>query len=322
MRFFPLLRDRDKMRRRRSKREGRPEVVVVGSVALDRIQTPFETRRDVLGGSLTYAAMASSRFAPTGIVGVVGADFPSCWMTLFEKSGIDVRGLVSKPGRTFRWSGVYENDMISRRTLATELNVFADFNPKLPLEYTSAPFILLGNISPALQVYVLEQVRRPRFVVADTMNLWINTQRRLVKKLVSLVDALMLNDEEARLLAERHSLSACAELLLSWGPSHLVIKKGEHGAMLFSRRGIFLVPAYPVTKPRDPTGAGDTFAGAFIGALAASGRVSDGAVRDALVWGSVMASFCVENFGADKLAMVGQRNIVRRRRDLMRMISV
>jgi len=308
------------------KRKGRkglaPRVVIVGSVALDTIRTPFDRKKDVLGGSLTYAALASSRFAATGAVGVVGTDFPARWTGLLARAGVDIRGLARRQGRTFRWSGVYEKDMINRRTLATELNVFADFRPDLPADYRRAPFFLIGNISPDLQLRVLEQAPAARFVAADTMNLWIKTDRRRLVKLISQTDTLMLNDEEARLLTGRHNLAACAEALLALGPSYLVIKKGEHGAMLFSRRGIFLTPAYPVSDVRDPTGAGDSFAGAFIGALAASGRVSDAAVRDALIWGSVVASFSVENFGADSLARVRWESIVSRRRELLRMMKV
>ncbi|MBN1557766.1 MAG: sugar kinase, partial [Lentisphaerae bacterium] len=208
------------------------EVVVVGSVALDTVATPFERREALLGGSCTYACAAASFFAATGMVGIVGEDFPEEHVKLYARFGIDTAGLQRVPGETFRWEGEYEDDMINRRTLLTELNVFESFSPELPEAYREAPFLLLGNIAPSLQLHVLDQVRGTRFTMADTMDLWINTTRDALMELIGRVDMVTLNDSEARMLAEEHNLRRCAEKILEWGPSYAVIKKGEHGAMV------------------------------------------------------------------------------------------
>ncbi len=273
--------------------------MVVGSVALDSIETPFQRKKDLLGGSCSYACSAASFFTRVGMVGIVGDDFPARHIELYNDFGMDLAGLQIVPGKTFRWSGVYEDDMINRRTLSTELNVFASFLPELPDEYSKARFFLLGNIAPDLQLHVLSKAETTAFTVADTMDLWINTARKPLMKLISKVNMLMLNDSEARLLTGRHNLKAAASALLRMGPQYIVIKKGEHGAMLFSKAGIFLVPAFPVDEVVDPTGAGDTFAGAFIGSLAKSGSVSEHSVRESLLYGSVVASFCVQEFSLD-----------------------
>ena len=295
------------------------QLVVVGSIGLDTIATPGERRRELLGGSVSYACAAASFFCKVGMVGVVGEDFPAAHVAAYRRMGIDLAGLSRERGRTFRWSGVYERDMINRRTLATELNVFERFDPVLPEGYRSAPFFLLGNISPQLQLRVLDQARAPRLVLADTMDLWIRTARDAVVELASRVHVLALNDGEARMLAGRHNLVECGERLLAMGPRCVVVKKGEHGALLFRRGGLSIVPAFPVRAVRDPTGAGDAFAGAAMGFLAGSRASSLPRVREALLRGAVVASFAVEDFSLGALAGLTRSGIAGRLRALRRM---
>lgn len=297
-------------------------LVVVGSVALDNVATPAEERRDVLGGSVSYACAAASPFTRAGMVGVAGSDFPKECVKLLGEFGIDMRGLQEVEGKTFRWSGVYERDMNTRRTLSTELNVFASFSPELPEAYRESPFLFLANINPGLQLDVLQQVRSPRFVAADTMDLWIKTAREPLMKLISGVDMLLLNDGEARELTGEEHLVKAAGCLLEMGPRYVVIKKGEHGGMLFSRESVFLLPAYPVEEVRDPTGAGDAFAGALVGYLSRAPRASAGAVRRAMAAGTVLASFAVESFGLEKLAGIKRSDIESRMRKFLGMIRV
>jgi cytidine kinase len=304
-------------------REGREvQLVAVGSIGLDTIETPFERREDLLGGSLSYACAAAALFARVGMVGVVGDDFPRAHIALYRRLGIDLRGLAEAQGRTFRWSGAYAPDMVNRRTLATELNVFASFSPEIPEGYRRAPFLLLGNISPELQLRVLAQMRRPRFTMADTMDLWINTARDALMSVIARVDMLTLNDGEARLLTGQHNLRRCAEIIAGWGPRYVLIKKGEHGAMLVSPDGIWLAPAYPVEAVRDPTGAGDTFAGGFLGRLAEAPRLTRRAVREALLYGAVLASFSVEDFSLGRLQGLKRGDVDARLRELRRMMTV
>jgi len=252
----------------------------------------------------------------------VGDDFPKECVKLYEDFGVDLAGLKREPGQTFRWSGVYDEDMINRRTLSTELNVFADFTPELPEPYRTAPFFLLGNISPGLQLHVLSQAGGAEFVVADTMDLWINTARDELMDVISKVDMLTLNDSEARLLTGCHNLRTCAETILGLGPQYVVVKKGEHGAMLFSESGVFIAPAYPVGAVVDPTGAGDSFAGGFLGALARGGSVDEAAVRLSILYGSVVASFGVEAFGLCQFASLSLDGIEARLAELREMIGV
>lgn len=289
-----------------------PRLVVVGSIGLDTIETPSERRADVLGGSVSYACAAASFFTRPGMVGVVGTDFPKGARTLFRRMGVDTRGLQVAEGQTFRWSGVYEENMDNRRTLRTDLNVFADFMPELPPSYRRAPFLFLANIAPALQLHVLEQVESPRFVMADTMDLWIRTTPEDLRRVVSHVDLLTVNESEARHWTGRHGLLEAARELLKLGPQYVIVKKGEHGSMLVTRSSVFLLPAYPVEDVRDPTGAGDTFAGGFMGRLAAGGRVGESAIRSAMVYGGVVASFGVEAFSLDRLARLTGREIAAR----------
>jgi sugar/nucleoside kinase (ribokinase family) len=302
----------------------RPDVklVVVGSIGLDTIETPVARREDLLGGSVSYACAGASFFAPVGMVGVVGDDFPAACVDVYRQFRIDLRGLHRKPGRTFRWSGVYEADLNTRRTLATELNVFAQFEPDLPAAYRQAPYLFLANISPALQRHVLSQMQAPRFVAADTMDLWINTAREPLMQVIGGVDLLTLNDSEARLLTGEHSLVRAARRVLEWGPDYVVIKKGEHGAMLFSGGGVFVQPAYPLEDVQDPTGAGDTFAGGFMGALAADGRLDEASVRRAMAYGGVVASFGVEAFSLDRLRTLSRADIEARLAEYRRLVSL
>ncbi len=297
-------------------------LVIVGSIGLDTIETKFDKRENLLGGSVSYACAAASFFTRTGMVGVVGTDFPEEYMACYKKFGIDLDGLMTEEGKTFHWSGVYEDDMINRRTLATELNVFADFAPELPESYRDAPFILLGNISPELQLHVLSQARSPKFVIADTMDLWINIADEPLMDVISKVNMLTLNDSEARLLTQEHNLKTCAKKILDMGPDYVVIKKGEHGAMLVTRDGIFLVPAYPVDEVHDPTGAGDSFAGGFMGYLAKQGEVTDRVVKEALLCGSVVASFGVEAFSLESLESLTIEQIDARLTELKEMIQL
>ncbi len=298
------------------------ELVIVGSIGLDDVETPFDRREGLLGGSVSYACVAASFFVKTGMVGVVGEDFPEEYRQLYVGKGIDVSGLEQVAGKTFRWGGVYEDDMINRRTLFTELNVFEQFEPKVPESYHGAPYVMLGNISPELQLAVLEQSRGASFVMADTMDLWINIALEPLREVMSRVDMLMLNDSEAALLTGRRNMREAAEAILDMGPKYVVIKRGEHGAMLFSGPHIYFVPAYPVHAVHDPTGAGDTFAGAFMGALAKSGEVSDKTIRNALLTGSVVASFNVESFSLDRITDVKMHEIESRIDQLFRMISL
>ena len=301
---------------------GNVQLVVVGSVALDTIETPFDKRDDLLGGSVSYACAAASFFTTVGAVGIVGDDFPAAAIETYERLGVDLAGLQRVPGKTFRWSGVYEDDMINRRTLSTDLNVFEHFTPELPESYRDAPFLLLGNISPELQLHVLSQIRAPELVVADTMDLWINVARDPLAEVIAKSDMLTLNDVEARMLTDQHNIRKCADAILEMGPKYVVIKKGEHGAILVSEEGIFIIPAYPVDSVEDPTGAGDAFAGGFLGALAREGKTDERAVRQALLYGSVVASVGVQRFSLESFDNLRLANIENRLMELKGMMRV
>ncbi|NQT94370.1 MAG: sugar kinase [Lentisphaerae bacterium] len=298
------------------------KLVVVGSIAIDEIETSRERRDNLLGGSVSYACAAASFFTKTGMVGVVGDDFSDDYTGLYSDLGIDMAGLERVSGKTFRWSGVYDKDMINRQTRSTDLNVFESFSPTLPGCYRKAPYLLLGNISPSLQLEVFSQAEEPEFVVADTMDLWINTDRDALMEVIARVNMLTLNDSEAHLLIGHRNLRKCAEEILAMGPQYVVLKKGEHGAMLVSESGIFLVPAFPVTVLKDPTGAGDSFAGGFLGFLAGAGSLDDSAMRESLLRGSVVASFGVEEFSLDRLEKLTRSEIDERVAALKKMISV
>lgn len=287
-------------------------LLVVGSIAIDDVKTPLETRTNLLGGSASYAAVAASFFAPVRLVGVVGDDFPPRYRKLFLKRGIDLEGLQVEKGRTFHWSGEYLQDLNQRRTLAIELNVFEHFRPVIPRHYRKTPFVLLGNIAPALQMHVLDQIPRPQFVLADTMDLWIETTRGDLMKLLRRVDAVCMNDSEARQLTGNGSLIQAGQTLLSYGPRYAIIKKGEHGCLLFARKRFFSASAYPLEEIQDPTGAGDVFAGSFMGYLAGQREVRFETLRRAVICGSAMASFNVEAFSLEGLLKLNRANILRR----------
>lgn len=295
-------------------------LVVVGSIGLDTIATPAARRRDILGGSVSYACAAASFFTRVGMVGVVGRDFPEQHSRVFRKFGIDQQGLQAADGKTFRWSGVYESNMNNRQTLSTHLNVFADFSPDLPREYRRSPFLFLANISPDLQLRVLSQMKALRFVAADTMDLWIKTARPKLLQVIRKVDMLLINDSEARELTGETHLVQAARRVMTMGPRYVVVKKGEHGSMLFSRHGLVLVPAYPVDVVHDPTGAGDAFAGGLMGMLASLRRITPETVRRAMVYGAMAASFTVEAFSLEKLQAIRRAHIDERVRQFLRMI--
>jgi cytidine kinase len=287
-------------------------IAIVGSVGIDTIETPSDRRVGILGGSASYACVAASYFAKTGMVGVVGTDFPKAYSKLFTSSGVDIAGLQVVPGETFRWSGVYEQNMDHRRTISTELGVFASFSPELPEAYRASPYVFLANIHPALQLHVLAQTKKPKFVLLDTMDLWINTARDTLTEVMKKVTMITINESEARHYTGEHTLIKAARKLLSHGPKFVVIKRGENGSMLFTKKNISLIPAYPLENLTDPTGAGDTFAGAFIGSLAENDLLTEHAVRSAMVYGSVVASFGCEGFSLDRLKKLTRREIEKR----------
>lgn len=285
-------------------------LLVVGSVALDSVETPFGRKEDILGGSATYFSTSASFFTPARVVAVVGEDFPEQHLNFLRGRGIDLEGLTRESGRTFRWKGRYGYELNEAQTLDTQLNVFQTFSPKLPEAYRDTPYVFLGNIHPELQGQVLDQVRAPKLVAADTMNFWINGSKPALLKTLKRVNLLFVNDAEARQLAGEHNVVKAARAILDMGPQRVVIKRGEYGALLFDREHIFACPAFPLAEVFDPTGAGDTFAGGFMGALATSkGPVDEAVLRRAMVMGSVMASFTVEKFSLERLREVTRPEI-------------
>ena len=279
-------------------------ILIVGSLAFDDIETPFGRSDNTLGGSSTYIALSASYFTEkVQMVGVVGSDFGDEHFELLHSKNIDTKGVEKvESGKTFRWAGRYHYDMNTRDTLDTQLNVFADFDPHVPAQYRSAEFVCLGNIDPELQLKVLDQMNKPKLVILDTMNFWIESKPEELKKTLQHVDIFILNDSEARLLSGDPNLVKSARIIRQMGPKTLIIKKGEHGALLFTENGIFVAPAFPLESIYDPTGAGDTFAGGFIGHLARCESINESELRRAVLYGSAMASFCVEKFGTEKIA--------------------
>lgn len=293
-------------------------VLVVGSIALDTVKTPFEEHADLLGGSASYAAVGVSFFSPASMVGIVGDDFPRAHVDFFQSRKIDMAGLQTVAGKTFRWSGEYMLDMNVRETRSVALNVFEHFNPVLPSSYKGASFVLLANIGPNLQNHVLDQMERPKFVIADTMDLWINIALDELKRLLKRVDMLILNDSEARQLTRQTSLVKAGQQIQEMGPRYVAVKKGEHGCLLFGENGdFFSCSAYPLEDVHDPTGAGDTFAGGLAGHLASrtQGSVKFADLRKAVVFGSVLASFNVEQFSLERMRTLTQADIQRRYED-------
>jgi sugar/nucleoside kinase (ribokinase family) len=289
--------------------------LVVGAVAFDSVRTPYGEAENILGGAATYFAVSASRFARVRVVAVVGDDFGEEQLRVFQDRGIDTAGLVRAPGKTFRWSAEYVGDMNEARTLETHLNVFEQFSPKIPGSYLDTEFVFLGNIDPVLQLHVRRQLPQVRLAALDSMNYWIKGRLEELKKALVEVDILVINETEARMLSGVSNLKKAAGLIRKMGPRTLVIKRGEHGVMLFSEGGIFSAPAFPLDQVHDPTGAGDSFGGGFMGHLARAGEFSDRQLRRAVIYGSVMASYAVEEFGLARLLRLTPEEIEGRYRE-------
>ena len=296
-------------------------VLVIGSVALDSVETPFGKAEDVLGGSATFFAASASLLAPVQLVGIVGKDYPVDRLEALAQRGVDLAGLECAEGESFHWRGRYRHDLNSAETIETRLGVFSHFRPKIPEQFRDAPFVFLGNIDPRLQLEVLRQVSKPRLVACDTMNFWIESRRSDILALLSQVDILTINDAEARQLTEQVNLVKAARWIMEHGPKHVIIKKGEHGAFMFTRSSVFYAPAYPLEEVFDPTGAGDAFAGGFIGYLARTGDLSEPNLKRAVVYGSAMGSFAVERFSIERFLEIGSEDIVKRVREFHRLVA-
>ncbi len=296
-------------------------VLVVGSVALDSVETPFGKADNVLGGSATFFSASASHFAPVQLVGVVGNDYPVDQLEALAARGVDLSGIERADGASFRWRGRYRHDLNAAETLETHLGVFSHFSPKIPASFRGAPFVFLANIDPRLQLDVLRQVERPRLVACDTMNFWIESRRPELLELLARVDLITLNDSEARQLTEEANLVKAARWILARGPKHVIIKKGEHGAFMFTESTVFFAPAFPLEDVFDPTGAGDSFAGGFMGYLARSGDLSEPNLRRAVVYGSAMGSFAVERFSIARFLELGPDEIAARVRQFHRLVT-
>ena len=296
-------------------------VLVVGSVALDSVETPFGKASDVLGGSGMFFSAAASHLSPVQLVGVVGSDYPVEKLEPLAKRGVDLAGLERAEGNSFRWRGRYRHDLNSAETLATHLGVFSNFRPKIPPQFRSAPFVFLANIDPRLQIEVLSQVERPKLVACDTMNFWIESRRPELITLLGKVDLITLNDGEARQLTEKANIIKAARWIMDKGPTRVIIKKGEHGAFRFTRDTVFFAPAYPLEDVFDPTGAGDSFAGGFMGYLARTGDLSEANLRRAVIYGSAMGSFAVEKFSIERLLEITRKDIDARVSDFRRLVA-
>ena len=296
-------------------------VLVVGSVALDSVETPFGKADEVLGGSATMFASSACHFGPVQLVGVVGSDYPMHKLEPLRAKGVDLAGLERAEGESFRWRARYRHDLNSAETLETRLGVFSRFRPQIPEAFRAAPYVFLGNIDPRLQLDVLRQVARPKLVACDTMNFWIESRRQDLHDLLGHVDLITLNDAEARQLTEETNLVKAARWIMARGPKHVVVKKGEHGAFLFSGASVFYAPAYPLESIFDPTGAGDSFAGGFIGWLAATDDLSEANMRRAVVYGSAMGSFAVEKFSNERTIALTLPEIDERVREFRRLVA-
>lgn len=294
-------------------------LLVVGSVALDSVKTPFGEVTEVLGGSATYFSTAASYFTTVRLIAVVGEDFPEAHVKFLKSRGIDLTGLERRPGQTFRWKGAYTHQLNEAQTLDTRLNVFETFRPNIPESYRAPELLFLGNIDPELQLSVLEQVKRPSLVACDTMNFWIERKREALWRVLEMVDVLIINDGEARALAQNPNLVQVAKEVLSRGVKHLIIKRGEYGVLMFNQKRTFGAPAFPLEAVLDPTGAGDTFAGGFMGYLSSTRNLSEESFRQAVVFGSVMASFTVEGFSLDRLRALDYKEIQTRFQEFKRL---
>ncbi|MGA9324822.1 MAG: PfkB family carbohydrate kinase [Salegentibacter sp.] len=290
------------------------KLLIVGTVAFDAIETPFGKTDKILGGAGTYIGLSAANFnVDSAVVSVVGDDFPQNYLDLLTKNNINIDGLeVVKGGKTFFWSGKYHNDLNTRDTLDTQLNVLADFQPVVPGSYKDAEFVMLGNLHPLVQLSVLEQIENPKLVILDTMNFWMDNTWDDLMKVIAKVDVITINDEEARQLSGEHSLVKAARKIGEMGPKYVVIKKGEHGALLFHEEEIFFAPALPLEEVFDPTGAGDTFAGGFAGYLAKSEDISFENMKNAIIYGSNLASFCVEKFGTERMQEISPAEVQER----------
>ena len=290
------------------------KLLTVGTVAFDAIETPFGKTDKILGGAATYIGLSASHFnVDNAVVSIVGDDFPKNYLDLLQNKKIDIQGVeIVNGGKTFFWSGKYHNDLNTRDTLDTQLNVLADFNPKVPEEYKNAEYVMLGNLHPNVQLSVLNQVENPKLVVLDTMNFWMDNTLDELKEVISKVDVITINDEEARQLSGEHSLVKAARIIEDMGPDYVVIKKGEHGALLFKGDQVFFAPALPLEEVFDPTGAGDTFAGGFIGYLAKTDDISFENMKKAIIYGSNLASFCVEKFGTERMQKLDPQEVENR----------
>jgi sugar/nucleoside kinase (ribokinase family) len=291
------------------------KLLIVGTVAFDAIETPFGKTDKILGGAATFIGLSASHFSlNAAIVSVVGEDFPEAYLQLLQQRNIDISGIeIVKGGKTFYWKGKYHNDLNSRDTLVTELNVLADFNPKVPVAYQDADVVMLGNLHPNIQISVLDQMtQKPKLVVLDTMNFWMDCALAELKEVMKRVDVITINDEEARQLSGEYSLVKAAKVIHEMGPKYVVIKKGEHGALLFHNQEVFFAPALPLEEVFDPTGAGDTFAGGFSGYIAQSGNISFHNMKNAIIQGSNLASFCVEKFGTERMENLSKEEVNQR----------
>jgi len=291
------------------------KLVIVGTVAFDAIETPFGKTDKILGGAATFIGLAATQFnLDPAIVSIVGGDFPEEYLKMLSNKNIDVSGIeMVKDGKTFFWSGKYHNDMNSRDTLATELNVLADFNPKVPENYKDAEIVMLGNLHPLTQISVLDQMdKKPKLAVLDTMNFWMNNALSDLHKVMKRIDVITINDDEARQLTGEYSLVVAARKIHEMGPKYVVIKKGEHGALLFHNDNVFYAPALPLEEVFDPTGAGDTFAGGFVGYIANTGDTSFENMKNAVIYGSTLASFCVEKFGTERMLNLSKSEVQQR----------
>jgi sugar/nucleoside kinase (ribokinase family) len=299
----------------------KPHLLIVGSLAFDDLEMPHGTFENVIGGAATYSSLAASLFTSVRVVGVVGSDFPAETLAAMTARGVDTRGVEKAAGKTFRWRGRDTADLASRESLDTQLNVFADFRPKIIAEYKDSPYVLLGNIHPALQLEVLAQVTAPKLVATDTMNFWITGEKKLLMDVLAKTQLLTINDEEARQLSGEHILPKAARAIMRMGPKTVIIKRGEHGALLFDEHGVFFAPAYPLEEVKDPTGAGDSFAGGLLGHLTAVGDASARTLRAAMFYGAALGSFCVEDVGPKRLFSLEKGDLGRRIEGFRKMVD-
>jgi len=294
-------------------------ILVIGSIALDSVQTPFGRRDETLGGSATYFSIAASFYSKVRIIATVGEDFPARYMRMFKMRGVDTSGITVTEGKTFRWKGRYDQDLNTAHTIYTHLNVFKYFNPQVPEGLKNTDLVFLANIDPDLQYSVLEQVKKPKLVACDSMNYWITNKRPSLERLLPKIDILLLNDSEARLLSKTDNLKKAARTILSYGPKAIIIKRGEHGVIYFSKHSYFIAPAYLLETLRDPTGAGDTFAGGLMGYISGARHINESTIKKGIIYGSILASFTVEGFSVSRLLKIDRNDIVERYKRFMEM---